>query len=203
MTAPRLFIDPSSTCCGYAVFDGSRLVECGRVTPDRQRDPANVRIQSMARELHNLAVEKLCPPAVSYHVCSEIVIEDTSGKVGARHGAGGGAGLSIYGKAVGYIWGALRGSEALATADVVMVPENEWTRGKPKANRLQRVAMLHRGLYDPKKDSGGDAGDAVGLGDWWAVCRDGWLATRVPVAPRRRAAGVRVEGGRMERAEGR
>jgi hypothetical protein len=111
------------------------------------------------------------------------VIEDTSGKVGARHGAGGGAGLSIYGKAVGYVWGSLRGSEALATADVLMVPENEWTRGKPKAKRIAGVMMLHRGLYDATMDPGGDAADAVGLGDWWAVCRDGWLATRAYLSP--------------------
>ena len=216
-----LSLDPSSTCIGYAEMAGERaeasdysgvaveLVSAGRITPIKQvasygdakqlaarygyealatapvvkgRLAANDRIESMLADLFDLVLE-LHPQA--------IVIEDTSGKVSRRHG-GAGAGLAVYGKAVGAVW---RTAVDMSVADarnriamgllaatgeaaaVVMVPENEWTGGIGKRRRAMRIAAEFPG-YRIEQDPGGDAADAIGLGRWW-------LARRWPHSPPR------------------
>lgn len=154
-TLTVLAIDPSSTCTGYAVFAGGKLVDAGRLTPARTRDDANVRILAMLDALDDLCRE--------HAELSHIVIEDTSGKVGRRHG-GAGAGLAIHGKAVGAVWLHLL---LRRHAPLTLVRENDWTRGTPKDTRKLRVARAHRGAYDPAQDKGGDVADAIGLGEWW------------------------------------
>lgn len=147
-----LCIDPSSTLCGYALFKAGVLTECGLLKPQRTRDDANDRIKSMVAEATCVALQDSV---------DLIIIEDTSGKVGARHG-GHGAGLAIHGKAVGWMIGSLR-----AHYPVECVLENEWTRGIKKVYRQAVIAVMFPKLYDPKKDKGGDAADAIGLGMYW------------------------------------
>lgn len=162
-------IDPSSSKIGYALFANGKLTEHGVITPHRTRDEANDRIRHMAGEVLAVLDESL-----PLHV----VIEDTSGKVGTfgRRRGMNGAGLAIHGKAVGYV---VCLCEAWARrqigAQVHCVKENEWTRGQRKGFRQQWVAAAHRG-YDPAQDKGGDASDAIGLGEWW-------LATERAKAP--------------------
>lgn len=157
--ATLLALDPSSKCCGYAVFRDGKLAEHGRLTPRRSRDDANSRIVAMLSELEDLLNEN--PGA-------HIVCEDTSGKVGRRRHGGGGAGLAVHGKAVGAFWHACLSHGAKHSAPVFMVLENDWTASTPKATRTARIAAAYK-QYDPKQDPGGDAADAIGLGTWWLM----------------------------------
>jgi Holliday junction resolvasome RuvABC endonuclease subunit len=72
--------------------------------------------------------------------------------------------MAIYGAAVGLVWGAVLGSGVpLARA----VPADVWTqmggfRGWHKDRRLQYLQRIDVGRgYDPRRDGGGDAGDAI------------------------------------------
>ena len=150
------------------------IIAAGLLLPDRTRDIVNERLEAMKRGLLELLAE---------HEPRTIVIEDTSGKViRSRHG-GGGAGLSIYGKAVGALWQVcafwnhirlLRcewSGQEYEPSRVVLIPENEWTRRRPKqikgpTKRLSRVDIISNLYpeYDRKKDPGGDIADAIGLG---------------------------------------
>ena len=154
-----LALDPSSTCVGYAVLDGPRsLLDAGRLTPARQRDDANARIRSMGADLRRLLAE---------HPAAAVVVEDTSGKV-ARHGRGrgmNGAGLAVYGKALGYLWAVV---EVQLGRPPELVLENVWTRGVAKAARQRVVAMEYQS-YAADRDPGGDVADAIALGRWWLV----------------------------------
>ncbi len=153
-----LSLDPSSTCIGYARFsrDGD-LHDAGRIT-SKKSQRATVRMVKLAEEIVEL-VE--CSTPASRIIC---VVEIPSGHVNrGRHG-GGGAGLSTYGLAVGYLLGRL----ASLDVDVRMVEENKWTRGIPKFKRCRLVALKHQS-YQPINDPGGDVADAIGLGEWWIM----------------------------------
>jgi hypothetical protein len=155
-----LFVDPSSSVTGYALMRGRYdLMEFGRITPEKDKDRAPVRIQYFGRELAAIIADG--KP-------DKVVIEITSGKVArGRHG-GAGAGLSIYGMAVGYLW-----RECVAAGvEVEPVLENDWTNGVPKDRRLRHIAAQFPD-YAAFKDEGGDAGDAIALGQWWFFIRGG------------------------------
>lgn len=156
-----LALDPSSTCVGYAVLNGPRqLLDAGRITPAKRKADANARIRSMAADLRELLGE---------HVGAAVVVEDTSGKV-ARHGRArgmNGAGMAIYGKAIGYL---VRVVEEATGAEPVMVLENVWTRGVGKARRARIIAGEFP-AYRMDDDPGGDVADAIGLARWFAVVR--------------------------------
>jgi hypothetical protein len=163
-----LALDPSTTVFGYAIFHPTGwLYDAGKLTPRRARDEANDRIDHML----GLAGELMTPHPEGWTV----VVEDTSGKVNrGRHG-GAGAGLAIYGKAVGAAIWWLRARGRF----VVPVLENEWTGSVSKAVRQRRVAARHR-AYDPAKDAGGDVSDAIGLGEWWLTIGRHRQARAVP-----------------------
>jgi hypothetical protein len=156
-----LALDPSSTAVGYAVLTGPEprvLLEAGVCRPRRVRDAVNRRLESLALEVERLLEE---------HAPHVVVIEDTSGKVGRKRHGGGGAGLAVYGKAVGYLLCFLEERSRLpGRLEVVPVEENTWTRGVPKRARLAAVAATYS-AYRPDKDPGGDAGDAIALAEWW------------------------------------
>jgi hypothetical protein len=94
-----------------------------------------------------------------------VVIEITSGKVARRARGKGhnGAGLSVYGMAVGYLW---RECVAALGESVSTVEENVWTAGVPKDRRARHIATLFP-AYRRAKDPGGDVADAIGLGRWY------------------------------------
>ena len=145
--------DPSSSVIGYAIIEtiGVKVVEAGLLKPDKTTDDANTRIRAMIRDAQELIAEQ-DPDA--------IVIEDTSGKVARRHGAGGGAGLAVYGKAVGWLACAC---ERIRPGKVTLILENEWTGGVSKARRALNVRSVAP-LIDLSSDKGGDAADAIGVG---------------------------------------
>lgn len=151
-------LDPSSSCIGYARFsrDGA-LCDAGRATTPMTQG-AYVRMVKLAEEILEL-VE--CSTPATRITC---VIEVPSGKVNRGRHKGGGAGLSVYGVAVGYLLGRL----ANLDVDVRMILENDWTRGIAKADRQASVAARHRS-YERANDPGADVSDAIALGEWWMV----------------------------------
>ncbi len=171
----RVFsLDPGSKQTGWAVLDtDEHLLDAGLLLPDRTRDDAGERLEAMMRDLVRLLVQH--QPAV-------IVIEWTSGKVNTNRHKGGGAGLAIYGVAVGALWATcLEWAEISRTAgrpcQVVRLPENEWTAGRPKQRRsiggraaVSRVDLIEHRFpqqYIPEKDPGGDVADAIGVNLWY------------------------------------
>lgn len=153
-----LALDPSSQRTGYAVMDGLRaadLVEFGYLNPRRRKDKMLERINAMVFDALAIVEEMKIEAAV---------IEITSGKVGRRHG-GAGAGLAVYGLAVGAMWAALVHTTNMRVETVL---ENVWTQSKSKARRLAVLRHLYP-AYDRsiEQDPGGDAGDAIGIGRWW------------------------------------
>lgn len=150
-----LSIDPSSTCTGYAVLNDEALLDAGKLRPNRVKDKPNERIDVMVADLVKLVAEY--GPGI-------ILMEDTSGKVSRRHGKGGGAGLAIYGKAVGEV----RRAMMITGVRVECILENEWTRGcSEKAERKLWCQAAYPTQYDPAKDEGGDVADAIKMARWW------------------------------------
>ena len=159
-----LAVDPSSTRTGWAVLALSgQLRQAGILNPDKARVAAEFRVADMARDLRELLDE--WQPVV-------VVIEHTSGKVGLNRHGGAGAGLAIYGFAIGALWQTAADwqrslpAEAQARTMVKLITENEWTRGIPKEKRQAAVAAEFT-AYDPSADPGGDIADAIGLGLWY------------------------------------
>lgn len=155
-----LALDPSSTRTGYAVLnEQEKLLEAGILKPRKEKDPPRERIEAITGDLWRL-LEETNPQA--------IILEWTSGKVGRRRHHGGGAGLAIYGVAIGAIW---QMAEFWSRIDrghplVELVPENEWTGGRPKGERAAAIGRLYP-QYQADRDPGGDIADAIGLGRWW------------------------------------
>ncbi len=146
-------LDPSSTCTGFAVFvDDYRLVSCGKLLPcAKNKDDAFERIFDLCAQVKGLCIT---------HAPGVAVIEWTSGKVGLRH-KGRGAGLAIYGAAVGAIAGAVHAYNC----EFAPVKENDWIKGRSK--RTRQIEALQFKEYNPKEDRGYDVSDAIALGLWW------------------------------------
>lgn len=151
MSDTILVLDAASITTGYAVFTDGALIDAGKLKSSHEN--ANERIMSIVQDALDLAHE--------YKV-DRVVIEDTSGKVSKRH-KGGGAGLAVYGKAIGWLAGALK----MKGFDVVLVLENTWTADMgSKAKRQVSVAARYKG-YKAADDPGMDTSDAIALGDWF------------------------------------
>ena len=153
-----LSLDPASIITGYAVMTGegsSNLVEAGRLKAPTKGSEPLVRIRAIAQDLRELIVE-MSP--------THAVVEITRGKVNRNRHHGGGAGLGIYGMAVGYL---LRVVES-GVASVSAVEENEWTGKVPKDDRTERLSLEYPDWAAAMlADEGGDVADAIGLGLWW------------------------------------
>lgn len=157
-----LCIDPSSTRTGYAVFElpaPAALLDAGYLTPSPRNIPAIERIFAMQNDLREL-IHEVKP--------RRMVIEITSGHVGRRH-QGHGAGLAVYGMAVGVLLAECRAATVInVNVPVTTVEENDWTLGVPKKRRQVQVAMMFPQYREAmSRDDGADVADAIGLGLWW------------------------------------
>jgi len=155
-----LSIDPGSLRTGWALMrKPEQLVKAGLLLPDKQAAPSELRIDAMCRGLWTL---------LNYWQPKTILIEWTSGKVGKRHGSGGGAGLAVHGAATGALyrecvaWLRWQPPQNQLETKVQVVRENVWTRGVPKKERAAAVAATFR-EYKPEQDPGGDIADAIGI----------------------------------------
>ena len=156
-----LAIDPSSTATGWAVLrpENHELLDYGVWRGSRKDDPY-VRIGQMCISMGELLK--------SVDV-DGIVVEVTSGHVGARH-AGQGSGLAVYGAAVGGLWiySVVQATSIsrLRPFGIYRVYENEWTGGVPKINR-HRLILAEFPEYAKAIGKRHDITDAIGIGMWW------------------------------------
>jgi hypothetical protein len=154
--------DPSSSAIGYAKHCANvshnvepELLDAGRITPERATDDPLKRIEDMVREAMKWCREEYPRPEV-------LVIESTTGKVHRSGRARGmnGAGLGVYGMAVGWLIGVCKGTGI----DTVCYRENQWTGGEHKERRAEKCEALHYPRYKRDDDPGRDISDAVMLG---------------------------------------
>lgn len=157
-------LDPSSTRTGWALLGrAGQLLQAGLLLPDKVRSEPQFRILRMADDLRQL-LNELAPGTV--------VIEITSGKVGTNRHKGSGAGLGVYGMAVGFLWAVAEcwlrqlPAEQRGKTEIVLVKENDWTNRIPKTDRIAAVAAEFS-EYESAKDPNGDVADAIALGLWW------------------------------------
>jgi hypothetical protein len=157
---PVLSIDPGSKRTGWAVLtQREQLLQAGVLTGDKTADPAEFRIAAMCRGLREL-LDEWQPGTV--------LIEWSSGHVGRRRHKGGGAGLAVYGIAIGALWqvAVAWARSCKPPAQVRCIEENLWTNRVPKEDRIAAIAQRFR-EYHSEDDPGGDIADAIGLGLWW------------------------------------
>ncbi len=159
-------IDPGSTVAGWAVLDvDGRLFDCGTVKAPKGWAPWR-RTRKITGELVRVVGSHWYTGALKL-----VVIESPSGNVRAPTARGGKvAHGSIAVLAAAY--GAIRwASEGVAgCTQVVGVPANTWTTGKPKDTRTVMAARVHHdelARREPREYPSQDALDAVALGDWW------------------------------------
>lgn len=165
-----LCLDPSSTCIGWATFPeptpsnaDPKPERFGKIASNKPRAWDRMILQT--RQVFDLIETD----------CRVVVIEIPDGKVhGRMKSRSGGAGLSVYGMAVGYLIGKL-------TADPFVelhpITQTQWTNRpgvrvvQSKEQRQAWVALRHKN-YNPAKDDGGDVADAISLGEWWFTERN-------------------------------
>lgn len=150
-----LGLDPSSTLTGYAVMSRpTKILDAGHLRPNGAKKPAWDRIVTMVTSLRFLLRDYR--PKV-------IVIEVPTRSVGLRH-KGKGAGLAIYGMAVGAAcWEA-----SVFGSSLVCVDANTWTGGVSKFKRQHLIAAEFPEYKEQlDRDRGGDLADAIGLCLWW------------------------------------
>jgi Holliday junction resolvasome RuvABC endonuclease subunit len=160
-----LSLDPSSTICGYAIFNDRVLAEMGRITPDKRGESALGRVRSIRRQLLDLLLEQY-PEA--------IVVEGMIERQYTRKDYA--TALPLCGWAMGVIYGTCLTYAGNLPVDkprcnVAVVGNQQWTRGKPKKER-QTVTAFQFPSYDPSQDSGGDIADAIEIGLWWLAAMD-------------------------------
>lgn len=148
-----LALDPSLTCTGYAVLDGSRVIDGGRIRPT---SPASTPAAERAREIAREALD-----VVRSHAPVDVAVVETPAPQAPddRNRRG----QADYGLCVGVIIGRL---DAIAGLEVVTARADAWTGGVSKAKRAAAIAAVHP-EYNPDRDGGMDVADAIGLADWW------------------------------------
>lgn len=174
-----LVFDPSIINTGWAVLKPWATVQMASaptlrllahgVIRSREQDPYD-RLFVICNDACNKATE--CR-------ATDVVIETTSGKVGKTH-KGGGAGLSMYGVAVGGLVMALDLYRMVETSTWLdrrfmlhRVLENLWTAGQPKHSTGKRTGRHEQTLAEfglPKKTTDHET-DAIALGTWWYANR--------------------------------
>lgn len=163
-----LSLDPSSTCCGYALgvvepaAMRARVLEAGRLRPKQSADAID-RVAEICRDLVGL-VARLRAATDERHEPALAIVE-APGKPQSRQA--GRASLWTYGRAVGAVEGTL---VALGLPYTTVDPADWAAKFGGKAWRMQMAASLVPG-YDPAADKGGDTADAICMLRWWAMVR--------------------------------
>ncbi len=153
-----LAIDPGSKRTGWALMRTGAIHYAGYLE-SKVKTPID-RVRWMIRDLRvQLMIRGLCS-----ELDLTIVIEITSGKVNRNRHGGGGAGLAVYGMAVGMI---VQACSKWVPLDRLHTPtENEWTGSTSKAKRI-RIAQAEYPDNDAKADPGADMADAIAMCAWW------------------------------------
>jgi len=156
-----LALDPSSTKTGWALCReglGFEPVRSGVLSrPDRW--PAYLRLRCLQVEVRDLV---LSLDGEFDRVVVEVPGVKQAGRMRSKYSTAG-----TYAAAVGIVLGV-----AYEHCDlVVAVASDHWTRmggafGQRKGRRL--AALEHASSYERSGDRGGDEGDAISLGAWYA-----------------------------------
>ena len=157
-----VFVDPSSRVAGCAVMRPGELID-GSLLRAKASDPPIRRIAALCEDLRELChIHK--PETVVIEITSGHVANWLKGKLDRRGKQA--QGMGVYGMGVGAMW--REACHCVPPQDVHAVIENDWTGGKSKASRQQRVAAQFPAYRQNMKcDPGGDVSDAIGLGLWW------------------------------------
>lgn len=169
-----LSFDPSSTATGWALMplDGGVVPVCSGVLRRPEDWNAALRLGCLSHDLSRLFA------ALSGRF-DRLVVEvpgvRQAGRKRAEYATSG-----VYAMAVGVVVGA---GWSLGLP-VVSVASDHWTRlggryGVPKPKRLEHLRCM--GAYDGKNDPGGDRGDAIYLGHWFAVRCGSLTASECPL----------------------
>lgn len=126
---------------------------------DNPKAGSEIRIADMCNGIWSL---------LNYWLPGVVILEWCTGKVGRRHGTGGGAGLAVYGASCGALWREVcawlryQPPEKELITKIILINENTWTRGINKRDRQIAIADLFPG-YRIEQDGGADLADAIGL----------------------------------------
>lgn len=157
-----LSIDPSSTRTGLAGFDDfggdPELVLTDAITPiDVEPWPRVCKIADWVRN----HIEGFWP--------DRVIVELGKKVHGNKRWQTYGAGMSVYGMAVGAVLWEVHKIKGVGRYEIV--DANEWTRrGHRQISKTKRNAeleLIYPNQYRVKQDPGGDIGDAISMGLWW------------------------------------
>lgn len=154
-----LALDPSSTCLGFAVAESGtsdpvRMIEFGRITPDKPRTTVYGRTISIIRQLADCDFER-----------PDYTVIEIPALRPPRHARGQArTGQALYGMAVGLIVAHVE-AHPLRYGAMVLVAADEWTH-TAKAKRAAAIAALYP-EYRAAADPGMDIADAIGLAAWY------------------------------------
>jgi len=153
-------IDPGSIRSGWCVMKPpEELVRFGLLLPERQKSSSEVRINDICLGLW---------PLLDFWRPGVVLVEWTSGRLNRKRHSGSGQGLGVHGAATGALyreavaWLRWQPAKNQLETKVVLIKENDWSRGIPKRNRAIAVAAMFT-QYKIEDDQGGDIADAVGL----------------------------------------
>lgn len=157
-----LFLDPSSTSIGWAIFEGFQLERVG-VLRASSRDQDR-RTDQLASQVLDLARES----------GSGLIVAEVASGLHRRAAAtrGNQAATAICALSQGVYVGTLRAAGFV----VGRVQERTWTKGRTKQARANTVYLtepVYRRFVDQGQDKGLDAADAVGLGRWFLAQLNG------------------------------
>lgn len=161
-----LSLDPSTTCIGYAVFDGRTLAECGKLTPERRDASPLGRVLSLRRQLLEMLPD-VSPDTIIVEAMIEKQFTRQFGRITA---------LPLCGWAMGVTYGTCLGYSASVKdshpCTVAVVGNQQWVRGKSKDDRICATAVQFPAMYNHSADPGGDIADAIEMGLWWMTAVD-------------------------------
>lgn len=141
--------------------ESERLIKAAAFLPDKDKHPPLMRIETMLVDLAH-TLQSFNPDV--------IVIEVPSSHVNKKRHKGGGAGLAIYGLAVGHIRRECLAFVAGTDKQLIDVDSQDWTQGTTKYHR-QGIVACQFPQYIPSEDPGGDVADAIALGVWYLTMR--------------------------------
>ena len=157
-----LSIDPSSTRVGVAMLRPDETLAKGMlISPPTQSGGVKLtaveRIEGIIARLH-------CSINLGSLLLDAVLVETPSQHTHRYAKGSGGAGLALYGMAVGAVWQWCRGR--FGPEIVHAVPVDEWASGSSAKRRTTHIRAQYPSV-DWSKDSGADLSDAIAMGLWW------------------------------------
>jgi len=144
-----LAIDPSTTSCGWALFNNGVLEEWGEIS--NTGDNAFMRSEVIINQLHFIMVGE----------SPDFIISEYPHK--------GGPGMKSKSITVLFHFcGMLHGIALSSHINISFIEPNKWKGNIPKAVHQKRMIPIYEKKYDIELDGlSSDIVDAIGIGDWY------------------------------------